>query len=155
MRCPYCDTDRDRVIDSRPAEDGAAVRRRRECSGCGQRFSTYERTEQALVAVRKRSGELEPFDRAKIMAGMDKATKNLPLEADAVRRASAAIEARVRSLGRREVPSELIGAEVLAALRDLDAVAYVRFASVYKGFTSPQDFARELANLQRPDLPPS
>lgn len=155
MRCPYCDTDRDRVIDSRPAENEAAVRRRRECSGCGQRFSTYERTEQALVAVRKRSGELEPFDRAKIMAGMDKATKNLPLEADAVRRASAAIEARVRSLGRREVPSELIGAEVLAALRNLDAVAYVRFASVYKGFTSPQDFARELANLQRPDLPPS
>ena len=155
MRCPYCDTDRDRVIDSRPAEDGAAVRRRRECSGCGQRFSTYERTEQALVAVRKRSGELEPFDRAKIVAGMDKATKNLPLETDAVRRASAAIEARVRSLGRREVPSELIGAEVLAALRDLDAVAYVRFASVYKGFTSPQDFARELASLQRPDPPPS
>ncbi len=148
MRCPYCASDEDRVVDSRPAEGGAAVRRRRECRGCGQRFSTYERTEQALVVVRKRSGELEPFTRDKIVAGMEKATKNLPLAPETVRRAGAAIEARVRSLGRREVPSEVIGAEVLAALRELDDVAYVRFASVYKGFTSSQDFARELANLQ-------
>ena len=148
MRCPYCAVDDDKVVDSRAADDGAAIRRRRECLACGQRFSTYERTEQTVVSVRKRDGSVEPFDRDKVRAGIDKATKNLAVTADATRRAVAAVEARVRGLGRREVPSEVVGAEVLAALRQLDAVAYMRFASVYKGFTSPQDFARELAALE-------
>lgn len=148
MRCPYCAADDDRVIDSRPSEEGAAIRRRRECLGCGQRFSTYERAEQVAIAVRKRSGEVEPFDREKVLSGIEKATKNLAVTPEAVRRAVAGVEARVRGVGRREVPSELVGAEVLAALRDLDAVAYMRFASVYKGFTSAEDFARELAHLE-------
>lgn len=152
MRCPYCGIDDDRVIDSRAAEDGAAVRRRRECRACTQRFSTYERAEQPALAVRKRGGVVEPFSRDKIAGGMQKATKNLPVDAAAVRRAVARVEARVRGLGTREVATETIGAEVMAALRDLDPVAYVRFASVYKGFTSTEDFARELAAMSdRPE----
>lgn len=156
MRCPYCGTDDDRVVDSRSSEDGTAIRRRRECRSCTQRFSTYERAEQLAVSVRKRSGVLEPFDRAKITAGMDKATKNLAVEGAALRRAVARVEARIRALGSREVASAVVGAEVLSALRELDPVAYMRFASVYKGFTSAEDFARELADLeaaQREDQP--
>ncbi|MBA2529948.1 MAG: transcriptional repressor NrdR [Euzebyales bacterium] len=153
MRCPYCSVDADRVVDSRPAEDGEAIRRRRQCRSCGQRFSTYERTERVALTVRKRGGAVEPFDRAKIVAGVDKATKNLAVAPEALRRAVAAVEARVRTLGRREVPSELIGAEVLAALRELDPVAYMRFASVYKGFTTPDDFVRELATLDKDTAP--
>jgi transcriptional repressor NrdR len=148
VRCPYCNSDRDRVIDSRPAEDGAAIRRRRECAACRQRFSTYERSEQISVGVRKRNGALEPFERAKLAAGIEKATKNLPVSPAAVRQAVAAVESRLRALGRREVDSEVVGGEVLAALRDLDRVAYLRFASVYKGFTSTDDFARELVTLE-------
>lgn len=152
MRCPYCDADEDRVVDSRSSEGGVAIRRRRECRSCSQRFSTYERAEQLAVSVRKRDGALEPFDREKIATGIQRATKNLPIDEAAVGRALARVEARVRALGKREVASEAIGVEVLTALRDLDGVAYVRFASVYKGFTSTDDFARELASLQaRPD----
>lgn len=147
MRCPYCATDDDRVVDSRATEGGVAIRRRRECQACSQRFSTYERPEHAALAVRKRTGVVEPFDRDKIAAGMQKATKNLAVDSAAVHRAVARVEARVRALGMREVTSESVGAEVLAALRDLDPVAYVRFVSVYKGFTSTEDFARELAAM--------
>ena len=148
MRCPYCDVDDDRVVDSRASEGGASIRRRRECRACTQRFSTYERAEQLAVSVRKRDGALQPFDRDKIATGIQRATKNLPIDDAEVGRALARVEARVRALGKREVASEVIGAEVLAALRDLDGVAYVRFASVYKGFTSTDDFARELASLR-------
>lgn len=150
MRCPYCDSDDDRVVDSRATEEGVAIRRRRECRACAQRFSTYERAEHPALSVRKRSGLLEPFDRDKIAAGLQKATKNLPVDAGAVHRAVARVEARVRALGKREITSEMVGAEVLAALRDLDPVAYVRFVSVYKGFTSTEDFARELAAMNVP-----
>lgn len=153
MRCPYCSEDHDRVVDSRPAEEGAAIRRRRQCLRCGERFSTYERAEQPAIAVRKRSGESEPFSRDKVRAGMQKATKNLAVTEQAVGAAAAAVEARVRALGRREVGSDVVGAEVLTALRDLDSVAYMRFASVYKNFTSPEDFRRELASLEK-DAPP-
>jgi transcriptional repressor NrdR len=147
MHCPYCAAADSRVIDSRPAEAGATIRRRRECQACAQRFSTYERVEQAALSVRKRSGTEEPFDRAKLLSGIEKATASLALAPDAARLAGAQVEARIRALGRREIPSETIGAEVLAALRDLHQVAYVRFASVYKGFTCPEDFVRELADL--------
>ena len=153
MRCPYCGTDDDRVVDSRSAEGGEAIRRRRQCRGCGQRFSTYERADDSVVLVAKRGGVTEPFRREKVVSGMQRATKNLPIEPEALRRAAAQVEARVRSLGRRLVPSEVVGAEVLDALRDIDHVAYMRFASVYKGFTSPEDFRRELANLEK-QVPP-
>jgi transcriptional repressor NrdR len=157
VRCPYCTADDDRVVDSRAAEEGAAIRRRRECRACGQRFSTYERAEQSALAVRKRNGVVEPYERDKVRSGIEKATKNLPVGAEEVRRAAARVEASLRDLGRREVPSEVVGAEVLSALRDLDHVAYMRFASVYKGFTSPDDFREELANLEKeaPPKPPA
>ncbi len=148
MRCPYCNADEDSVVDSRPAAGGAAVRRRRACRACGQRFSTVERVEHSALTVRKRNGGTEPFDRVKLRSGVDKATANLAVPPEAVARAVAGIEARVRGLGRTEVSSAAVGAEVLATLRALDPVAYVRYASVHKGFTSPQDFARELAALE-------
>lgn len=147
VRCPYCGGHDDRVVDSRAADAGAAIRRRRECLGCGQRYSTYERVEQHALAVRKRDGSVEPYRRDKVQAGIDKATKNAGLDPDASRRAAARIEGRIRAMGDREIRSEVIGAEVLEALRELDQVAYVRFASVYKGFRSPEDFVRELASL--------
>jgi len=153
MRCPYCGVDDDRVIDSRSAEGGEAIRRRRQCRGCGQRFSTYERAEHSAILVVKRGGVTEPFQRDKVISGMERATKNLPIDQEALRRAAARVEARVRTLGRRLIASELIGAEVLDALRDIDHVAYMRFASVYKGFTSPEDFHRELASLEK-QVPP-
>ena len=151
MRCPYCEVDEDRVIDSRTAEEGDAIRRRRACLVCGQRFSTYERVEQAPLQVRKRSGDLEPFDRDKVAKGMVRATKNLMLEPGAVRRAVARVEGRLRDQHRRHVSSEDVGAAVLDALSDLHEVAYLRFASVYKSFTSPEDFHRELAHLETRD----
>jgi len=147
MRCPYCGGEDHRVLDSRPSDAGTAIRRRRACDGCGQRFSTFERVEQRALGVRKRDGAVEPFDRGKLAAGLRKATTHLPIAPERVDRAVAQVEARLRALGRREVDSERIGAEVLEALRDLDPVAYVRFASVHKGFTSPEDFRRELADL--------
>lgn len=153
MRCPYCGGDRDRVIDSRPAEDGEAIRRRRECRICNQRFSTFERAEHTPLTVRKRNGTAEPFTRDKLLAGMRRAIKNLDLTEDDIRRSAAQVEARLRAGARREVASKLVGTEVLAALRDLDHVAYVRFASVYKGFTSPEDFRRELATLEKEQPP--
>ncbi|QBI21293.1 transcriptional repressor NrdR [Egibacter rhizosphaerae] len=152
MRCPYCATDDDRVIDSRAA--GEAIRRRRACNSCGQRFSTYERVEQTPLRVRKRSGDVEAFDRDKVAKGIARATTNLPLEPGAVRRAVARVEGRLRDSGRREVTSDVVGGEVLAALRELHDVAYMRFASVYKSFTSPEDFHRELASLSTDDEPP-
>lgn len=120
---------------------------------CGQRFSTYERAEQVPLSVRKRSGAVEPFDRNKVAVGIAKATKDLSPQSELIDQAVARVEARVRGLGRREVPSEVVGSEVLVALRELDPVAYVRFASVYKGFTSPQDFTRELAGLEQEAAP--
>lgn len=149
MRCPYCDVDDDRVIDSRSADAGDAIRRRRECLSCNQRFSTYERVEQAPLQVRKRGGTTEPFDREKVAKGISRATKNLALEPGAIRRAVAKVEGRLRDTNRRQITSEQVGSEVLAALRELHDVAYVRFASVYKSFTTPEDFQRELEGLER------
>ena len=147
MRCPYCGLDDDRVIDSRSAEEGDAVRRRRACRACGQRFSTYERVEQPVLRVRKRSGDLELFDRDKVASGILRATKNLEIEPGAVRRAVARVEGHLREHHRQEVSSEEVGLEVLLALRELHEVAYLRFASVYKSFTRTEDFERELATL--------
>lgn len=153
MRCPYCKTDDDRVVDSRTAEQGEAIRRRRECRSCTRRFSTYERVEAMGILVRKRSGIAEPYDRNKVQDGIEKATKNLTVSPETVADAVAAVDDHIRSAGLREVPSEMIGAEVLAVLRTIDPVAYMRFASVYKNFTSPEDFTRELAHLEK-DAPP-
>ena len=151
MKCPYCASDRDRVVDSRPAEDGRSIRRRRECEACAQRYSTYERVEHAPLAVRKRSGSVQPFDPERISDGMHKATANLDLDPDEVRIAAARVEAHLRAMGRREIGTDEIGGHVLEALRSLHHVAYVLFASVHKSFTSADDFAEALATLnERP-----
>ncbi|HUY43780.1 MAG TPA: transcriptional regulator NrdR [Acidimicrobiales bacterium] len=152
MRCPFCTADDDRVVDSRLAEDGVAIRRRRECAACGQRFTTYERIEEAALVVVKRSGEREPFDRAKILAGVRAAAKNRPVDEEVLELIVVKVEEAMR-LYARDVTSEEVGVATLDALRDLDEVAYVRFASVYKGFEGTDDFAREIGMLVKTTAP--
>ncbi len=155
MRCPQCSSNDDKVVDSRSAEDGAAIRRRRECLGCGRRFTTYERLEEAPLLVLKRSGGHEPFDRRKVVAGVTAAGKNRPITEVAREALAAEVEEELRIEG-SEVTSERVGWAVLARLRALDEVAYLRFASVYKGFTAAGDFEREAGLLveQGPPEPP-
>ena len=152
MRCPFCTADDDRVVDSRLAEDGVAIRRRRECAACGQRFTTYERIEEAALIVVKRSGEREPFERAKILAGVRSAAKNRPVDEEALELIVVKVEEAMRLLA-RDVTSEEVGVATLDALRDVDEVAYVRFASVYKGFEGTDDFAREIGMLVKTTAP--
>lgn len=152
MRCPFCTADDDRVVDSRLAEDGVAIRRRRECAACGQRFTTYERIEEAALIVVKRSGEREPFDRAKILAGVRSAAKNRPVDEETLELMAVRVEEAMRLLA-RDVTSEEVGVATLDALRDVDDVAYVRFASVYKGFEGTDDFAREIGMLVKTTAP--
>jgi transcriptional repressor NrdR len=154
VRCPFCAADDDRVVDSRLAEDGVAIRRRRECSACGQRFTTFERIEEAGLVVVKRSGDREPFDRSKIEDGVRAAAKNRPVDDEAIAAVSLAVEEKMRLLG-RDVTSEEVGLAALETLRDVDDVAYVRFASVYKGFETSDDFAREIHNLEKTTAPKS
>ena len=152
MRCPTCGVDDDRVVDSRPTPAGDAIRRRRECHACHQRFTTFERVELPELLVRKRSGSASPFSRAKVLEGMVRAAKGR-VEATQLEQAAAAVEQALRDQGRREVTSEQVGLQVLAQLRELDPVAYVRFASVYKDFQGPEDFEKELHSLRK-DAPP-
>lgn len=151
MRCPGCSSLDDKVVDSRQADDGVTIRRRRECLGCARRFTTFERIEEQPLVVVKRSGQREPFVRAKLVAGLAAAAKNRPVGTDQLESVAAEIEEAVRMEG-SEVPSARIGARVLERLRGLDEVAYLRFASVYKGFSGVDDFERELGLLgQLPD----
>ncbi len=152
MRCPACGIDDDRVVDSRPSPDGETIRRRRECNECGARFTTFERIELPAVLVRKRNGNVSPFDRTKVRDGMSRAAKGRIAEPD-LDRAAHAVERAVRELGQREVASEQVGLAVLAQLRDLDQVTYVRYASVYKDFQGMEDFEKELIHLRK-DAPP-
>jgi transcriptional repressor NrdR len=147
MRCPWCAADDDRVVDSRPADGGAATRRRRACNACGRRFTTFERVEGVGLVVVKRDGDLEPFDRQKVAAGIDKAIKNRPVTHEQVAQVVDRVEERLRRKG-PEVTSQQVGLEVLASLAKLDQVAYMRFASVYKDFQGITDFERELGDLQ-------
>jgi transcriptional repressor NrdR len=146
MRCPWCSHPQDKVIDSRTAEAGAAVRRRRECLSCGRRFTTFERPEELSLAVVKRDGAKEPFDRAKLIAGVAKAIKNRPVTDQQVARLAARVEEKLRRKGPVATTQE-VGLEVLGHLRRLDDVAYIRFASVYKDFQELTDFERELGVL--------
>ena len=152
MRCPHCAGLDDKVVDSRLADDGAAIRRRRECLGCGRRYTTFERVEESVLVVVKRSGARQPFHRSKIVDGLRAAAKNRPLGAEQLEAVAAQIEESIRLEG-PEVTSARIGALVLARLRALDEVAYVRFASVYKGFDDPGDFEREIDLLSGPGAP--
>lgn len=148
MRCPKCQADDTRVVDSREAPDGSAIRRRRECVACTQRFTTYERYEEAPLLVTKSRGGREPFDRLKVVHGVTAACKGRPVSVEQIEALADAVEDAVRALG-GEVPSSAVGLEVLDQLRSLDEVAYLRFASVYKGFDAAADFQRELVLLQK------
>jgi transcriptional repressor NrdR len=152
MKCPFCATDDDRVIDSRLAEDGAAIRRRRECGHCSQRYTTYERVEETALFVVKRSGDREPFDREKLLRGVRAAVKNRGIEEEALVSLVISVEETMRVLN-RDVQSEEVGLATLEALRALDEVAFLRFASVYRGYDDAQDFAREIRNLEKTTAP--
>jgi transcriptional repressor NrdR len=134
------------VVDSRPAEDGLAIRRRRECDSCGRRFTTFERSEAVALRVIKRDGSKEPYDRVKVISGVNKAIKNRPVTEEQVERLAERVEQKLRRKG-PEVTTQEVGIEILAQLRRLDDVAYVRFASVYKDFQEVSDFERELGLL--------
>jgi transcriptional repressor NrdR len=153
MRCPWCGREDDKVIDSRPADGGEAVRRRRQCLACGRRYTTFERVEELGLTVVKRNGTMEPYDRSKLLAGIEKAVANSPVTADQVAALVVRVEDRLRRNGPR-VRSEQVGLEVLAALRKLDQVAYLRYASVYKDFQGASDFERELGILQKKSAKP-
>lgn len=146
MRCPWCGNSDDKVVDSRTSEAGAAIRRRRECLRCGRRFTTFERVEQAGLTVVKRDGSKEPFDRLKIVSGLMKAVKNRPVTEEQVMALAERVETKLRPKGSLLTTQE-VGIEVLAQLRKLDDVAYLRFASVYKDFQEVSDFERELGML--------
>lgn len=152
MRCPWCGHAEDRVVDSRPAERGVAIRRRRECLSCGRRYTTYERVEQLGLSVVKRDGTKEPWDRGKLVVGIRKALVNRPVSEEQVERLVARVETRLRRKG-PEVGSQQIGLEVLQHLQKLDQVGYLRFASVYKDFQEVGDFERELGLLLEKKAP--
>ena len=140
MRCPFCAENEDRVIDSRVSRDGDVIRRRRECTGCERRFTTYERVEEILPMVVKKDGSREAFDRLKIMNGLKRACEKRPISIEALEKVTDAVEAQLQEEGRKEVSSQDIGAHVMDALRSLDEIAYVRFASVYREFRDVDEF---------------
>jgi transcriptional repressor NrdR len=153
MRCPWCGHSDDKVIDSRSAEGGIAVRRRRECMKCSRRFTTFERVEPIGLSIVKRDGTKEPFERAKLIAGVRKAIKNRPVTEEQVARLADGVEERLRRKG-AIVTTQEVGIEALELLRRLDEVAYLRFASVYKDFQELTDFERELGiMLQKREAP--
>ena len=152
MRCPSCSTLDDKVIDSRMADDGTAIRRRRECLACGRRVTTFERVEEAPLTVVKRSGERVPFERAKVVAGVAAAAKNRPVPRAVMASLAAEVEEEARLAG-SEVSTQTLGVAVLERLRHIDGVAYVRFASVYKGFEELTDFEREVGELAKATEP--
>jgi transcriptional repressor NrdR len=152
VRCPSCASLDDKVTDSRATEDGTAIRRRRECLSCGRRFTTFERLEDVPLLVTKRSGDRVPFDRDKIESGVRAAAKGRPVTDAQLASLAAEIEEHARLAG-TDIQSEEIGVAVLERLRDIDKVAYVRFASVYKDFADPSDFQRELRLLTKATAP--
>jgi transcriptional repressor NrdR len=147
MRCPFCHDLENRVVDSRLAKEGDAIRRRRHCDRCGRRFTTYERVEESLPMVVKKDGRREPFERAKIVNGLKRACEKRPISVDTIEGVADAIERQLQEAGEREVTSRALGETVMRALHQLDAVAYVRFASVYRSFRDVREFMRELEDL--------
>lgn len=145
MHCPFCRNPDSRVIDSRSTEDGAAIRRRRSCPECGRRFTTQE---TVLLMVAKRSGVTEPFSRDKIVAGVRRACQGRPVTEDALAQLGQRVEEAIRATGNAEMRSHDVGLAILGPLRELDEVAYLRFASVYRGFESIDDFEKEIETLR-------
>ncbi len=147
MRCPFCGNLEDRVIDSRMSKEGDVIRRRRECLKCERRFTSYERIEEVLPMVVKKDSRREPFDRQKILSGLKKACEKRPIPTEKLEDIVTQIELKLLAQGEKEVPSEWIGEEVMNALRELDNVAYVRFASVYREFEDVNEFLEEVKKL--------
>jgi transcriptional repressor NrdR len=156
MRCPFCDHLDDRVVDSRVSSGGEKIRRRRECTNCQERFTTYERIEESFPKVIKNDGSREEYDREKVRDGIELACTKRPISVEEIDEVVDSIERQLLDLGRREVSSDWIGSTLTGELRDLDPVAYIRFASVYRGFSEIQEFLRELKELDdEPSDPPA
>ncbi|KPL04931.1 MAG: hypothetical protein AMJ73_03335 [candidate division Zixibacteria bacterium SM1_73] len=147
MKCPFCGQEKDRVVDSRPSQDGRSVRRRRECESCGKRFTTYEYIEEVPLTVIKNDGRREPFNRQKLQTGIELACKKRPISAEKIASMVDEIEEQLQSLSKTEITSKQVGETVMKKLKDLDEVAYVRFASVYHKFKDINEFMNELKNL--------
>ena len=153
MRCPFCAHEDSQVKDSRPSEDGAAIRRRRQCDACGQRFTTFERVQLRDLTVVKKDGKREPFDRDKLARAIGHATRKRDIPADKIDQLVTGVQRRLETQG-DEVASDRIGEAVMAGLKALDHVAYIRFASIYKDFTDPGDFAEIAERVEKEGAPP-
>ncbi|QIB69885.1 transcriptional repressor NrdR [Aminipila butyrica] len=147
MRCPFCENPDTKVIDSRPTEEGHAIRRRRECENCNKRFTTYEKVEEMLLMVVKKDGRREAFDRSKVLNGIIKACEKRPVPISDIEKVVSEIERGLNNLMEKEVQSEFIGELIMEQLKKLDEVAYVRFASVYRQFTDVKTFVSEIEKL--------
>jgi len=147
MRCPYCHSTNNKVIDSRPSREANAIRRRRECLNCQRRFTTYEQVEESMPLVVKKDGRREPFQRAKVAEGIKKACEKRPVSIDVIEHFLDDLEREMMDSGVREIPSTWIGEKIMNELRQWDEVAFVRFASVYRHFTDATDFMREIRTL--------
>ena len=152
MNCPFCRHEDSRVVDSRPIDDGTTIRRRRECAECGRRFTTQE---TAALSIIKRSGATEPFSRAKVVAGVRKACQGRPVNEDDLALLAQRVEETLRSTGQAEIEAQEVGMAILGPLRELDEVAYLRYASVYRGFRSLEDFEGEIALLRAVPFEPT
>jgi transcriptional repressor NrdR len=147
LRCPFCQQIDDRVIDSRLSKEGNMIRRRRECAYCQRRFTTYERVEETLPLVIKKDGRREAFDRGKILAGLHRACEKRPISVEVLEKLVERVEQRLEEAGEREVHSREIGEQIMGELQNLDEVAYVRFASVYRSFKDVNEFMNEVKEL--------
>ncbi len=147
MKCPFCTNIEDKVVDSREAKDGIVIRRRRECLGCHRRFTSYERIDEIPFMVIKKDGRREPFDRNKVLAGLRRATEKRPVSPPALEAVADEVESKLQEAADREISTDTIGEVVIRRLRDLDKVAYVRFASVYRQFEDVDQFMKELKGL--------
>jgi transcriptional repressor NrdR len=153
MKCPYCQNDDTQVKDSRPTEDGAVIRRRRECTKCGERFSTFERVQLRELTVVKRSGRRSPFEREKLARSIKIALRKRPVDEEQFEQLVSGIVRKLESLGDSDIPSSVIGELAMEALAEIDPVGYVRYASVYKDFREPKDFARFLDSIDGAPAP--
>jgi transcriptional repressor NrdR len=151
VKCPFCGHLEDKVVDSRLSTDGEAIRRRRECERCGKRFTSYERVEEIMPMVVKKDGRREPFDRLKVLSGLKKACEKRPISMDTLVKVADEIEKKLLEGAEKEIPSRAIGEEIMKRLHELDEVAYVRFASVYREFKDINEFMKELKDLLGPD----
>ncbi len=151
MRCPFCGNDDTQVKDSRPTEDSAAIRRRRQCANCGARFTTFERVQLRELTVVKSNGKREPFEREKLLRSMQIALRKRPVDADRLERVVNSIVRRLESSGESDIPTKTIGSLIMDALKSLDSVAYVRFASVYRNFREARDFEEFIEKIADTD----